>query len=189
MIIQSLILAAALAQAPVTGTGSDLNQGDVAPQTDGGAPEAKKPGPDVSKMPFTPYSIQQVVKFHLPEIQKCYEQVVLEIGGAPPEGRVVVNFTIMPNGLTSQTKIDRKKTSIKNDRIHDCVTDGVRMWEFPKPSDNREHPIEYPFDLKVQQEPGGAAKKDAAKADAGSAKTDASTAKPTKASKKKAKKK
>ena len=133
--------------------GSELNQGDVAPKADGTAPApAKKPGPDVSKMPFTPYSIQEVVKFHLPEIQKCYDDVVLEIGKHPPEGKVFATFTVMPNGLTSKVKIDRKKTTIKNDRIHDCVTDAIKGWEFPKPSDAREHPIEYPFDLKMEKE-------------------------------------
>lgn len=167
--IKSLILAVALAQAGAAG--SELNQGDVAPSTDGGAAEAKKPGPDVSKMPFTPYSIQEIVKYHLPDIQKCYEGVVLDIGGKnPPEGRVQVDFTILPNGLTTRTKVDRKKTTIRNDRIQDCVTDSVRTWEFPTPSDNREHPIEYPFDLKVQHEPGEAtAKTDASKSDGAAA--------------------
>ena len=148
--IATLVLVAALAADPAAG--GELNQGDVAPQADGGAVPAKKPGPDVSKMPFTPYSIQEVVKFHLPEIQKCYEGVVLEIGGKhPPEGRVLANFTILANGLTSKVKVDHKKSTLKNDRMQDCVTDAVRTWEFPKPTDGREHPIEYPFDLKIEK--------------------------------------
>jgi hypothetical protein len=27
----------------------------------------------------------------------------------------------------------------------------MKYWPFPKPGDNRDHPIEYPFDLKVSQ--------------------------------------
>ncbi|MBS2027104.1 MAG: AgmX/PglI C-terminal domain-containing protein [Deltaproteobacteria bacterium] len=147
--ITHLILIAALAQAGAT----ELNQGDVAPKADGTAPApAKKPGPDVSKMPFTPYSIQEVVKFHLPEIQKCYDDVVLEIGKNPPEGKVMAVFSVASTGLTDKVKIDRKKTTIKNQRIQDCVTDAIRGWEFPKPTDGREHPIEYPFELKVAKE-------------------------------------
>jgi len=148
--ITHLILIAALSQA---GGGSELNQGDVAPNANGTpAAPAKKPGPDVSKMPFTPYSIQEVVKFHLPEIQKCYDDVVLEIGKSTPEGKVMAVFNVMATGLTDKVKVDRKKTTIKNQRIQDCVTDAIRGWEFPKPTDGREHPIEYPFDLKVAKE-------------------------------------
>jgi hypothetical protein len=147
--MMNLLLAVALVAAPAK---RDLAKGDLDPTADGGAP-AKKAGIDASKLPFTNYSIQLVVKSHLPDVQACYDQVVLEIGGKkPPEGRVLVKFSILANGLTTETKVDRKKSTLKNDRVWDCVTDEIRRWEFPNPTDQLEHPIEYPFDLKVAKE-------------------------------------
>jgi hypothetical protein len=114
-----------------------------------GTAAAAKPGLDVSKMPFTEFSIKQVVQYHAPSIQKCYEGVIADMGKNPPEGRVMVAFNILPSGLTTQVKVDKKKSSIKNERVQDCVADDIRSWEFPKPTDGREHPIVFPFDLKV----------------------------------------
>ena len=138
-----LALLIALAQAPAAA---------VQPTPPPRAAPAKPKGPDVAKMPFTEFSIQEVVKYHLPEIQTCYNGVVMDIGKHPPEGTVMSNFTILPNGLTAKVKVNLRKTTIKNARIRDCVTDAIRNWVFPKPTDARPHPIEYPFALKVQKE-------------------------------------
>ena len=117
-------------------------------------PSAGKDAPakkafDASKLPFTEYSIKQVVKFHAPEIQTCYEGVISEMGKNPPEGKVYVAFSVLPSGLTSAIKIDKKQTTIKNDKVQSCVTDSISAWEFPKPTDGREHPLAMPFSLKV----------------------------------------
>ncbi len=111
--------------------------------------DVPKKGLDVSKLPFTEYSIKQVVKSHAAEIQTCYEGVITEMGKNPPEGKVFVSFSVMPTGLTSTIKIDKKQTTIKNDRVQACVTDAITGWEFPKPADGREHPLAMPFSLKV----------------------------------------
>jgi hypothetical protein len=148
--MRAALIATLLLIAPMAWAQSEASQGDVEPGKAAAAPKAeKKPGLDVSKLPFTEYSIKEVVKFHAPDIQKCYESVIAEMGKNPPEGKVVVSFTILPTGLTTNTKVDKKQTTIKSDRVQDCVTDSVRAWEFPKPSDGREHPIVYPFALKV----------------------------------------
>ncbi|MBI5543301.1 MAG: energy transducer TonB [Deltaproteobacteria bacterium] len=104
---------------------------------------------DTSKMVFDQESIRQVVKFHMPEIQECYEKVLADTG-AKLEGRVVVGFIISAEGNVSEARVLAKKSSLKDDRVHDCVL-AMRAWGFPKPNDNRDHPIEYPFDLKVKQ--------------------------------------
>jgi len=148
--MRSAFLAVVLLAAPGLASAQDeMSQGDVAPRhaADGGMPA--KPGLDVSKLPFTEYSIKEVVKYHSADIQKCYEQVISEMGKNPPQGMVYVAFTILPTGLTTAIKVDKAKSTIKNDRVQDCVSDEVRNWEFPKPTDQRDHPIVYPFSLKV----------------------------------------
>jgi outer membrane biosynthesis protein TonB len=104
---------------------------------------------DVSKMPFDAEAIRTVVKFHMPDIQACYEKSVSETG-KNVEGRVVVGFIIDTNGNVSDARVLPKKSTLKDDRILDCVLQ-MRSWYFPKPTDNRDHPIEYPFDLKIQK--------------------------------------
>ena len=93
-----------------------------------------------------------MVKFTCARDPGVLRHGVLEEDGNPPEGKVMAVFSVAATGLTDKVKIDRKKTTIKNQRIQDCVTDAIRSWEFPKPTDGREHPIEYPFELKVAKE-------------------------------------
>lgn len=146
------VLAAALLAAPAvplaaetqaTGTGAAAVQASLDP---GGPPQ--KPGLDVSRMPFDAESIRQVVKHHMPEIQECYEKVLSDTG-TRIEGRVMVAFTIDLNGNVTELKPLPKKSSVKDDRVIDCVVLAVRRFAFPKPPDNRIYPIEYPFDLKI----------------------------------------
>ncbi len=121
------------------------------PSPKGGSSAASAKPLDVSKLPFTEYSIKQVVRFHQPDIQTCYEGVIAEMGKAPPEGKVYVTFSVLASGLTSMVKVDKKQTTIKNDKVQDCVTDAIKGWEFPKPTDGREHPLAMPFSLKVNK--------------------------------------
>ncbi|HCF58220.1 MAG TPA: hypothetical protein DFS52_09530 [Myxococcales bacterium] len=89
-----------------------------------------------------------MVKFHMPEIQGCYEKVLSD-SGKRLEGRVMVGFTIDLNGNVTELKPLLKKSTVKDDRVVDCVLLTARRFAFPKPPDNRIYPIEYPFDLKV----------------------------------------
>ncbi len=111
------------------------------------APTPAKPGLDVSRMLWDPESIRQVVKFHMPEIQECYEKVLADTG-KKLQGRIVVGFIVEPTGLVREARVLPKKSTLKDDRISDCVLD-IRRWQFPKPGDDRIYPMEYPFDLKI----------------------------------------
>ena len=108
-----------------------------------------KPEFDPTKLPFTEFSIKEVVRHKLPDIQSCYEGAIKETGKNPPEGRVVVNFKIVASGATSDASIKKDGTTLKNNRVQECVLEEVRAMRFPAPTDNREHPIVFPFDLKV----------------------------------------
>jgi hypothetical protein len=124
-----------------------------------GAP-ANKPAPttapaktappelDVSRMPFTPDSIQQVIQHHKKQIQGCYEDH-LAAKNKKVEGKLMTSFTITPDGLVKNAKVVKKGTTLKDAGLHDCVVAVLTSLTFPKPPDERDHPIDYPFNLKA----------------------------------------
>lgn len=122
------------------------------------APASAAPDPDdmgimpmdVSNMIFDPKAIQDVIRHHMPQVQACYERVLAESGKAI-EGKVVVAFTIDVTGSVYEAKALKKKGTMKDDRIIECVVNRVRRLVFPKPPDNRRYPIEFPFNLTVKK--------------------------------------
>ncbi|NMO16187.1 AgmX/PglI C-terminal domain-containing protein [Pyxidicoccus fallax] len=109
---------------------------------------AKSEGPDVDRLPFTPDSIRQVVTYHQPRIQECYEDLMAE-KDQKVEGRLMTNFTIDANGLVKGAKVVKKSSTLKDANLHDCVVAVLSSMTFPKPPDGADHPIEYPFNLKA----------------------------------------
>ncbi len=107
-------------------------------------------GPDVSKMPFTPESIKQVVMAYQPKIQGCYEDHISNKKKAP-EGTLKTAWTITADGLVSGAKINKKGSTLKDPALHDCVVAVLSTMSFPKPPDSKPHPIEFPFNLKAVQ--------------------------------------
>ncbi len=111
--------------------------------------ETKAPeGLDVSKMAFSPVSIRTVVQHYQPQIQACYEDN-LATRETPIEGKLMTSFVITPEGLVKNAKVQKKGPLGKETRLHDCVVAVLSAMTFPKPVDNRDHPIEYPFNLKA----------------------------------------
>lgn len=105
-------------------------------------------GPDISKLPFTSDSIKQVVLASQPKIQGCYEEFIAN-KKKPPEGMLKAAFVITPDGLVKRAKIDRKASSLKEVALHDCVITVLSTLAFPKPPDGKDHPVEFPFNLKA----------------------------------------
>lgn len=105
-------------------------------------------GPDVSKMPFTPDSIKQVVAAYQPKIQGCYEDHIANKKKAP-EGSLKTAWTITAEGLVKGAKVDRKGSTLKDAALNDCVVAVLSTMAFPKPPDGKDHPIEFPFNLKA----------------------------------------
>ncbi len=113
-------------------------------------PKEKKPGPDITKMPFTADSVKAVVVAYQPQIQKCYEEMLAAKDKAV-EGRIETAFNISPDGIVTGAKIDAKKSTLKDAQLHDCVVAVLSTMEFPKPPDGKSRPIRFPFALKPQQ--------------------------------------
>jgi hypothetical protein len=124
--------------------------GTASPDAGTGAPARKAPL-DVEHMPFTPDSIRQVMGHHVDEIQGCYEEWLAGKGNRTPEGKLVTSFTISPAGLVKGAKVLNKGTAwpLREPALKECVVGVLTALTFPKPADGREHPIEYPFNLKA----------------------------------------
>jgi hypothetical protein len=143
LFVSGVVLASAVALAQ--GAGAKKPAGDKA----AAAPATAKPaGPDVARMPFTPDSIRQVVVFHMPQIQGCYEDT-MATRKTKVEGRLLTAFTITPEGLVKDAAVRKKGTTLQEPGLHDCVVAVLTAMTFPKPADGRDHPIEYPFNLKA----------------------------------------
>jgi len=85
--------------------------------------------------------IRRVIRRHINEVKYCYQA---ELQSSPDlYGRVVVNFSIMPNGQVAASKVER--STMKNNRVEGCVTRAVRRWLFPKPHNGGVVVVSYPF--------------------------------------------
>jgi hypothetical protein len=130
----------------------------AAPEATGGttetAPDAgaaaadTRPPLKVDKMPFSQESIREVVAYHQDEIQACYEQTLADKSKVV-EGKLMTSFVITREGKVRDAKVLKKGTTLKEPRLHVCVTEILATMVFPKPYDRREHPVEYPFNLKA----------------------------------------
>ena len=127
----------------------DLGIKDLGLGADAGTAAAppKKKGPDVTHMHFDKDGIRAVVSYHAKEVQDCYEKVIAE-KEKKIEGRVLVDFVVDSEGKVKDAKVAKKGTTLKEDRVHECVVTLIYDWEFPKPGDGRDHPLQFPFDLK-----------------------------------------
>ena len=117
---------------------------------DGGTPgaAAQKPPLDLEVMPFNNESVKKVVAYNGYKIQACYEEM-LAGKEKPVEGKVMTSFVVTPEGLVKNARVLAKGTTLKDPKLHACVVEALGTFVFPKPSDRRDHPLEYPFNLKA----------------------------------------
>ena len=152
MILLSTLIAFSLHADPKSGnTMKGLVKGLGAGTTasaDGGSSASVVNGLDLSRLPFTPDSIKQVVLSYQPQIQACYEETLAGKDKAV-EGSLKTVFSITGDGMTALAKVDKKGSSLKDPRLHDCVVAVLSTMQFPAPPDGKAHPIEFPFNLKA----------------------------------------
>lgn len=128
---------------------SDTVKGLLKDAASGAATDEKKAdAPDVSKLPFTPETIKQIVASYQPQIQTCYEETLAAKDKAV-EGKLATRFVIAPDGMVKSAKIDKAKSTLKDPKLHDCVTAVLSTMVFPKPPSGKDQPIDFPFNLKA----------------------------------------
>jgi TonB family protein len=96
--------------------------------------------PDVESSDVDREKLAGFVRARKSAIQGCYER---ELKRNPSlKGRVVIRFTITPQGTTSD--IDVEENTLGNDAVASCIRTVIRGWRFPfKPEG--EVPVSYPF--------------------------------------------
>jgi hypothetical protein len=65
------------------------------------------------------------------------------------QGKIRTSFVITPEGFVKEAKVLKKGTTVKNARLNECVVAVLTTLSFPKPKDGKNHPIEFPFNLKA----------------------------------------
>ena len=144
MLIPLLVVLTAAPAAPATPAepgAPDAGTAAVVPATParGSAPE---------KLPFTPDTLRETVKAKQPEIERCWEQTLAGTD-KPVDGKIQTHFIITPEGTVRQPKVVKKGTTLKDPALHRCVETVLSTMVFPKPPDGKDHPVEYPFNLKA----------------------------------------
>ena len=138
MLVPLLVLLAAAPAAPDAGVADGSGVGPATP--------ARGSGPE--KLPFTPDTMREVVRAKQPEIERCWEQTLAGTD-KPVDGKLQTRFVITPAGTVKQPKVVKKGTTLKDPALHRCVETVLSTMVFPKPPDGKDHPVEYPFNLKA----------------------------------------
>ena len=137
------LLALALAAAPDAGVSSEPGAESAV------APATPRRGSTPEQLPFTPDTLRQIVQAKQPDIERCWEQTLAAQPQAV-EGRLQTHFVITPAGTVKGAQVVKKGTTIKNPELHRCVVTVLSTLVFPKPPDSKDHPVDYPFNLKAQ---------------------------------------
>jgi TonB family protein len=87
--------------------------------------------------------IRRIIRRHINEIKFCQEREVVR--GRPGRGRVLLRFTIGPEGSVLQSIV--QSSTVGNPAIEQCMAQAVRRWEFPKPRGGGIVSVVYPFVL------------------------------------------
>ena len=138
MLFPLLVVLAAAPAAPDAGSPAAAEVGPATP--------ARGSGPE--KLPFTPDTIREIVRAKQPDIERCWEQTLAGTD-KPVDGKLQTHFVITPEGTVKQAKVVKKGTTLKNEALHRCVETVLSTMVFPRPPDGKDHPVEYPFNLKA----------------------------------------
>lgn len=85
-------------------------------------------------------SIRAVVERNIRGVKACYEKALTQQPDL--QGKVVVKFTIGPEGKITEFSIE--ESTMGNKEVEGCILSRLRRWEFPKP-DQGPVTVSYPF--------------------------------------------
>jgi len=91
--------------------------------------------------------IRRIVRAHINEVRHCYSQGLANDPAL--EGRVSVQFTINPTGKVPVAVV--QESTLSDAQVANCIAAAVKRWTFPKPKDEGNAIVTYPFVLS----PGG----------------------------------
>jgi len=108
-----------------------------------------KPSIDVTQLPFSQDTVKLVMEqVAQPRIQECYEEMLSGMK-KPVEGKILTSFVVNPEGVVKNAKVEKRGTTLRDKKFHQCVTEVLLALNFPKPPHGKDQPIEFPFNLKA----------------------------------------
>ena len=93
--------------------------------------------------PLTRDEIRLVVRAKLPQVRACFDAGLArtpELGG-----RVVLRFTIGPNGRADSSSISVEEDELGDPQVAACLCEQLATWQFPQPRGGEPITIAYPF--------------------------------------------
>jgi hypothetical protein len=88
-------------------------------------------------------AIRQVVRSHLGEVRKCYED---QLKMNPSlSGKLLLRFALSDAGVVSEASV--KKSTIPSEAVSSCILDRVKKWTFPAGVKGTVGVVEYPFEF------------------------------------------
>ena len=88
--------------------------------------------------------VGRVIHSRISEIRYCYESSMIRKPNI--EGKLVVDFTIAASGRVRSANVN--KSSVRDERLNECILKRLARWEFPKPKSGVEVAVSYPFIFK-----------------------------------------
>jgi hypothetical protein len=91
--------------------------------------------------------IRKVIQEHAAQIRFCYEE---QLAVNPKlAGKVAIKWVIDADGNASNASVDAAATTLKDDKVHQCMMARIVSWQFPKPKGGGIAVITYPWILRV----------------------------------------
>lgn len=103
--------------------------------------KAKKESASAGKLDLN--AVKAVVRAHLPEVQKCYTDLIIE--GMAAKGKVTATWEIDDKGAVKNLEV--KENTSKSQALEGCVTEKVGNWTFPPAEAEKTFPVSYPFEF------------------------------------------
>jgi len=88
--------------------------------------------------------VGRVIHGRISEIRYCYESSMLRKPDI--EGKLIIDFTIASSGRVRSANV--KESSVRDERLNECILKRLARWEFPKPKSGVEVAVSYPFIFK-----------------------------------------
>lgn len=127
-----------------SGGGLGSGSGQARPRPQPGPAGQLRPGQPTVQGSLQRQVIQRVVRTNRSALRYCYERELMR----QPDlaGRLVVSFTIAPNGTVSTVRAT--ESSLSSPAIEGCVMRQIRRWRFPQPSGGGIVVVSYPFEFR-----------------------------------------
>lgn len=90
---------------------------------------------------LTHEEVQEVIQSKIGEVRRCQE--IANRTGKAFEGKVVVNFSILPNGSLKDVSLSQEEKI--DSQMRGCLLRKISAWKFQNPRGGREVEVSYPF--------------------------------------------